>query len=155
MASIKRLCIEQSNVQEGLDGDSIEVDCGVISVASDEEDFAEGSVRHTSKALAVATSGERDRGGNFLGTYANKVDSAVLTAREALSTIEPAESGRQSLHDRVQPSQKKLHPTSTANLCRYPMPASSSNHDSHLNKISSASPSHIPISSDPLLTIDK
>ena len=35
------------------------------------------------------------------------------------------------------------------------MPASSSNHDSHLNKILSVSPSHISISSGPLLAIDE
>jgi hypothetical protein len=157
LASAKRPCMEQSNVLEDLEGDSIEVDCGVISVASDGEDFAEESVRQTSTTSPVATSGERYRGGNFPGKYANRVDSAVLTAREALSTTEPAEPEKQSLQDRVQPSQKKMHPTSTANLCRYPTSASSSNHDSHLNKISSASasPSHNSTSSSPILAIDE
>jgi hypothetical protein len=71
------------------------------------------------KKILLSTSRERDRGGNFLGTYVNRVDSTVSTAREALSTIESAESERQSPQDHIQLSQKKLHPTSTANLCRY------------------------------------
>jgi len=147
--SAKRARVEQSNVREDCEGDSIDVDCDIFSVTSPERDLADETTRHTPATSAAAPSnGGHDMDGNILARSMNGLDSTVITAREALSALDPVEEVTGPLQEGAQLSQKKIGPDFTTDPHRVSAPAECSTHDNYRTSATSWNPSHSnPISS--------
>ena len=138
------------NVRKDGEGDSIDVDCDVFFVKSPERDFGDENTRNTAAVSAAAPSGDRHHAdGNIPARMWNGLESTVMTAREALSALGPAEEGRGSLQEGIQLLQKKMSPDFATNPTGDSAPAGCcSIYENYRTNATSWSPSHSnPISS--------
>jgi hypothetical protein len=141
--------MEQSDVRDDLEDDSIVIDCDVFCVTSPARDLEDKKTRHTTAVSTAGTSeGLHYKDGNFPARSVNWLESTVMTAREALSALDPAEKGMRSPQEGIQLSQKTMDPDFAFEPHRDPAPAWYSTHENYQTNVISGSPSHSsPVSS--------
>ena len=141
--SPKRVRVAESDLGEDDGGDSIEVDCEVLYVTSPERDSADENTRHTTAVSASAPSGGRQpTSRNIPAGYMNKFKSQVMTARDALSALGPAEEVRGAFQEGMQLTQNNGDPGFATEPHGCPAPAGRSTHGGYPTNATSWSPSH-------------
>jgi hypothetical protein len=141
--SPKRVRVAESDLGEDDGGDSIEVDCEVLYVTSPERDSADENTRHTTAVSASAPSGGRQPTSRHIPAgYMNKFKSQVMTARDALSALGPAEEVRGASQEGMQLTQNNGDPGFATEPHGCPAPAGRSTHGGYPTNATSWSPSH-------------
>jgi len=109
-SSAKRARVEQSDVRDS-GGDSMDVDSNVFVVTSRERDLADENTRHmTTVPAAPPLDRCPQTDGNIPVRCGNVLETTVMTAREALLALDPAEERRGSLKEGIQLLQEEIGP---------------------------------------------
>jgi len=142
-SSSKRARVAESDLREDGEGGSIEVDCDVFYVTSPERDLVDENTEHmTAVSDAPPSDGRHYNDGNITARFMNGLESTIITAREALSALGPAEEDRGSLQEGIQVSQKKIGPGLATGTHGDLAPAGCFTHENYRINATNWSPRH-------------
>jgi hypothetical protein len=107
--SAKRARLDHLKAQKDDENDPLLVDWDSFCVTSPVRDLADETARHTTAPVTVATLGDlHHRNSPVSGVSVTGLKSAVMTAQEALQTLDPAETSRLTFQEGKHSLQKQV-----------------------------------------------